>query len=255
MDTSAISQSMSLLSMFQPKAKDATGMAKSLMDKLDSNQDGSLSTDEISKAGDLAKKILGADSNGDKSVSLEELIADITKNDDRPPMMGNPKEMASKIMSELDTNEDGVLSADEIGKGGEKASRISAADKDGDGQVTLDELTSDISANENTQVKGHGGAGMAAKAIMKAFDSNSDGNLSSSEIDDSGDSASYIQAADANNDGKVTTEELMAFLSGEDTDTNQSGQGSSLMDLAVNKYDQVQEMFADDESSEISLAA
>jgi Ca2+-binding EF-hand superfamily protein len=249
MDVSAISQSMSLLSMFKPQSKDATGMAKSLMEKLDSNEDGSLSTDEISKAGDLAKKILGADSNGDKSVSLEELIADITKQDDRPPMMGDPKEMASKIMSELDTNKDGVLSSDEISNGGEKASRISGADKDGDGQVTLDELTEDISTNESKRMKGQG-AEMAAKAVMKAFDSNKDGSLSSSEIDDSGESSSYIQAADANNDGKVTTEELMAFLSGED-DTNNV---SSLMDLVTSKYDQVQSMMTE-ESSEFSLAA
>ncbi len=94
MDVSAIGQSSMLSSLFQAnssKKPDATSMANSLMDKLDTNSDGSLSTDEISQApDDLASKIAGADSDEDGSVSLEELIADITKFEENRPQMPPP---------------------------------------------------------------------------------------------------------------------------------------------------------------------
>jgi Ca2+-binding EF-hand superfamily protein len=154
MDISAIGQSV-LSSMYQAnnsKKPDATSMANSLMEKLDTNSDGSLSTDEISNApDDLASKIAGADSDEDGSVSLEELIADITKfeGSTRPQMPPPPPEesaedTATNIIDELDTNKDGVLSLDEIMAGGEKAEKILDADSNGDGQVTEDELVEDI---------------------------------------------------------------------------------------------------------------
>ncbi len=157
MDVSAIGQSSMLSSMFQAgngKKPDATSMANSLMEKLDTDSDGSLSAEEISKApDDLAEKISGADSDEDGSVSLEELIADITKFEGNRPQMPPPpprsedsaEDMASNVIDELDTNKDGVLSIDEIIAGGEKAEKILEADSDGDGQVTKDELVEDIS--------------------------------------------------------------------------------------------------------------
>ncbi|MCE5340503.1 MAG: EF-hand domain-containing protein [Planctomycetaceae bacterium] len=128
-------------------------MANSLMEKLDTNSDGSLNADEISNAeGDLAEKITGADSDEDGSVSLEELIADITKFEGGmrpnmpppPPSEDDAEDMATNIIDELDTNKDGVLSLDEIMAGGEKAEKILDADSNGDGQVTEDELVEDI---------------------------------------------------------------------------------------------------------------
>jgi Ca2+-binding EF-hand superfamily protein len=48
------------------------------MSKLDTNGDGSLSTDEINNGGSAAQSILPADTNGDGVVSMAELIAYLT---------------------------------------------------------------------------------------------------------------------------------------------------------------------------------
>ncbi len=174
MDVSAIGQSSMLSSLFQAnssKKPDATSMANSLMDKLDTNSDGSLSTDEISQApDDLASKIAGADSDEDGSVSLEELIADITKFEENRPQMPPPppppsedsaEDTASSIIDELDTNKDGVLSLDEILAGGENAKKILEADTDGDGQVSKDELVEDI-----TKMQQQMGTGNQISSLM-----------------------------------------------------------------------------------------
>ena len=50
------------------------------MSKLDTNGDGSLSTDEINNGGTAAQSLLPADTNGDGVVSMAELIAYITNN-------------------------------------------------------------------------------------------------------------------------------------------------------------------------------
>jgi len=149
---------MSIMSLLQSQAQsksessssDASSLADSLMGELDTDGDGILSSEEINNAGDLTDKLLGADSDDDGSVTLDELVADISKNEQRPPMPPPSEEedaesMATNIMDELDTNQDGVLSAEEIAAGGEKAQNILGADSDGDGQVTYDELVEDIS--------------------------------------------------------------------------------------------------------------
>lgn len=79
---------------------------------------------------------------------VDQSVSAMTMSQMMPPKP--PKEdasgMASNIIDELDTNGDGVLSAEEISAGGEKAERILGADTDGDGSVTEDELLADISA-------------------------------------------------------------------------------------------------------------
>ena len=59
-----------------------------------------------------------------------------------------------------------------------------------------------------------------------------------------------IQAADANRDGKVTMDELIAYLSG------QANQGSSaLTNMALNYYGDAQTMLEPTQSSNLSLVA
>lgn len=176
MDVSAIGQSV-ISSMFQTgssKKPDAASMAKSLMEKLDTNSDGSLSADEISNApDDLSTKIAGADSDQDGSVSLEELVADITKFEENrpqmppppPPTEENAEDMAGNIIDELDTNKDGVLSIDEILAGGEKAEKILEADSDGDGQVSKDELVEDITKMQQQMKTGSQTGGLTDLAL------------------------------------------------------------------------------------------
>lgn len=61
--------------------------------------------------------------------------------------MGPPSasSIASRVIDDLDTNEDGVVSEDELIKAGKLALKIFGADADGDGCVTEDELISKIS--------------------------------------------------------------------------------------------------------------
>jgi Ca2+-binding EF-hand superfamily protein len=60
--------------------KMASHRAHHIMSKLDTNGDGSLSTDEINNGGSVAQSILPADTNGDGVVSMAELIAYLTNN-------------------------------------------------------------------------------------------------------------------------------------------------------------------------------
>jgi Ca2+-binding EF-hand superfamily protein len=147
MTISGIGHSMSMQSMFGMKPPSASNIASHIMDKLDTDGDGALSTDEISKDGKRAKKILEADTNGDGKVTMDELLAYISKktagmNGMHPP---SASDIASHIMDKLDTNGDGVLSTDEINAGGKRSQNILEADTNGDGKVTMDELLADIS--------------------------------------------------------------------------------------------------------------
>ena len=132
MTISGIGQSMSMSFLYGTQKPSASDMASKILEELDTNGDGSLSADEISKAGKHTKDILAADANGDGVVTKDELIADITKK------MASHK--AHHIMSKLDTNGDGSLSTDEISSGGSSTSSISAADTNGDGVVSMTEL-------------------------------------------------------------------------------------------------------------------
>jgi Ca2+-binding EF-hand superfamily protein len=162
MEISEIGQSMSFLSLVGTQQQpSASNIASSIMDKLDTNDDGVLSTEEIGKSKKNGQKILEADTNEDGTVTLDELLSDISKNmGNMPPMMQQPDAsgIAKHILDELDTNGDGVLSSDEISKGGKRAQRILGADADGDGTVTMDELVSDISKKQG-KMKQSGQAG------------------------------------------------------------------------------------------------
>jgi len=210
--------------MLQMKPPSASDMASKIMKELDTNGDGVLSTDEISKSGEHAKDILGADADGDGNVTLDELLADISKH--QPGMGGmqppSAEDMASRIMEELDTDGDGVLSTDEISKSTEHSKDILGGDADGDGNVTMDELVADISKHQENmggmQPPGAGG-----------------GVSSTSGAGTSGENSNIIQPADTNEDGKVSMEELLAYIS--------------------KQYDEAQTMLETEQSSNLSLVA
>ena len=222
MTVSAISTStLSLYSMYSAKKPSASDMVSKILAELDTNGDGSLSSDEISKAGKYAKHLLKADANGDGIVTQEELLSAITKKMNsgmmspigamQPPSADT---IASEIIDDLDTNGDGVLSADEISKAGKNAQNILGADANGDGVVTKDELVADITkkmASNQASMQQHRASHMAQR-IMSKFDTNGDGNLSTDEINNGGDSAKSIQPADTNGDGVVSMAELIAYL-------------------------------------------
>jgi Ca2+-binding EF-hand superfamily protein len=154
MEISDIGQSMSMASLFGTQQSSASDIASRIMSKLDANGNGVLSTEEISKGkqhGHHGHQLLDADTNKDGTVTLDELLSYISNNmGNMSPMMQPPdaSDRAKHIMDQLDTNGDGVLSADEISKGGKRAQKILGADANGDGNVTMDELVSDISKRQ-----------------------------------------------------------------------------------------------------------
>ena len=112
MTVSGLGQSMSILSMLQMNRPSASDIAGRIMKKLDTNGDGVLSTDEISKNGAPAKMIQAADANGDGQVTMDELLTAVSKYQQMGSMQPpSASDIASSIMKNLDTNGDGVLSA------------------------------------------------------------------------------------------------------------------------------------------------
>jgi Ca2+-binding EF-hand superfamily protein len=140
MTVSAIGQGMSMSFMYGVQKPGASDIVNNIFAKLDTNGDGVLSADEISKAGKQAQNILAADANGDGVVTKDELSAEITKK------MASHR--AHHIMSKLDTNGDGSLSTDEINNGGSAAQSILPADTNGDGVVSMAELIAYLTNNQ-----------------------------------------------------------------------------------------------------------
>jgi Ca2+-binding EF-hand superfamily protein len=195
MTVSAIGQGAYMYPLYGMQKTDAENIVEKMLKNLDTDGDGSLSADEIGKAGKHAEFILGADANSDGTVTKDELLSAITKK-----------------MDNLDTNGDGVLSTDEINAGGSAAQKILKADSNGDGVVTKDELVADIEKNMSSH-KAHShqhGAGGIAGKIMDALDSSGDGSLSADEISNGTNLANFIEPADTNGDGVVTLQELIA---------------------------------------------
>jgi len=121
----------------------------------------------------------------------------------RPPML---------ILLALDTNKDGVLSADEIANA---PVALKTLDKNNDGQLTEDEYHPHPSKGQGQDGPPPGDASgpdgskkhkRPAPAIMKALDTNGDGIISADEIANA--SASLLKL-DKNGDGKLSMDEIM----------------------------------------------
>ncbi len=157
--------------------------------------------------------------------------------------MGTPpgaSDVASDLVSSLDTNGDGEVSADEIATAfsaaGIDASKVDTAlkaiDTDSSGTLNIDELTTAISSD----MQAHGpkgpppggpppggkppGADDAASSILTAFDSDTDSSLSVDEIlkalgqdsDTDGGVASAFSSLDSDGDGQINLAELTSAI-------------------------------------------
>lgn len=148
-------------------------------------------------------------------------------------------DVASDLVSSLDTDGDGEVSAEEITAAfsaagldsTDVATALSAIDTDKDGTLNTDELTTAISSDMQSHgPKGPKGpppggpppgglppsADEAASSILTAFDTDSDSGLSMDEIlkavnvnsDDDGSISSVFSSLDSNGDGQINLAEL-----------------------------------------------
>ncbi len=154
---------------------------KRLFKKLDQNEDGSLSQDEVPEK--LWTRLSKADADESGSVSADELKA-------------AHKARRAKIAA-LDTNKDGELGQDEVSA--EVWEKISAADKDGNGAVSKAE-----GKRARRQRRG--------KRRFKKADANGDGAISQDEV--SAEIWERLSKADADGEGSVTKEERKAARKG-----------------------------------------
>ena len=109
---------------------------------------------------------------------------------------GSPRtERRAQMFTQLDTNGDGVVSAEEFAN---PPSRFEIADADGDGLLSADELTA----------MGQQRAEQRAARMLERFDANEDGALSEEEFAARRDGSRMFERLDANDDGSISAEEF-----------------------------------------------
>lgn len=178
--------------------------------RLDVNQDGKLTQDEV--PAERWEKLAKADADGDGAVSLDELKAALAK-------AGGAKTVDPEaIMKNLDANQDGKLTQGEVPIG--LWERLVKADADGDGALTVDELKS----LRPEAVRGEpGGQGQRDPAEMfTKADKNGDGKLTQDEVP--AERWEKLVKADADGDGAVTLAELKALRANRPGDGQQRRQ-------------------------------
>ncbi len=147
-----------------------------------------------------------ADANKDGKVTYEELKA------------VRPK-LTEERFKELDTNGDGVLDKADHPKGkpGQHGGAVTAllkeADANNDGKVTYDEAKAvrPKMTEERFKALDKDGDGVLTKADVPK---ETTGTAAKSEAKDGGKKGGKLKAADVNNDGKVTFDELKAVSPG-----------------------------------------
>jgi Ca2+-binding EF-hand superfamily protein len=110
----------------------------------------------------------------------------------------NRRQSLDEAFAANDANDDGVLAEDEVSA--EIWERIGAADADGSGGVSLEELTNAITAHRPGRGHRH------TANLFDRFDANDDGLLTADEVADA--LWERILAADTNGDGSITPDEL-----------------------------------------------
>ena len=115
---------------------------------LDENGDGLLQPEEIPEA--RAERLRARDTDGDGLLSMDEFASGGEHHRHHRGEQGPPSTEA--IFAQLDVNEDGVITADEVPE--RVRDRLLAADADGDGAVTPQELQAVRDARPRTGNRG-----------------------------------------------------------------------------------------------------
>lgn len=167
------SQMLSMMNLGKMKPPDPTELSSKILSVLDTNGDGNISPEELTNAGQLGQKIAQADADRNGTITEDEILAKITAKmeelgitskssfKEKPDLNAlkelltradaeiapqnqtpDPSEISTKILSDLDTNGDGVLSIEELNAAGLFGQKITEADSDGNGSVSREELES-----------------------------------------------------------------------------------------------------------------
>jgi Ca2+-binding EF-hand superfamily protein len=199
---------------------------ETLFKQLDKNNDGVVSSDEVSEDQKrLFTRLLRNDKNEDGKLSLEEWLAGTQE--DRParrpegqlaegrrPDGGDPRQEAEMIFKRADANGDGKVVIDEVPEDRRDrfAQMIERADSNGDKALTLEEFTKGYLLARGVQAPANpqsNAAGMPSDALLRLFDTDRDGKLSAAEVTAAGDA---LKKLDRDNDGSISREELGAGL-------------------------------------------
>lgn len=197
----------------QNQSPDTKGKRGGKLARLDADKDGAISLAEAHGTR-LADKFSKIDRDADGKLTRDELRA--MKGDkgrrgrggEGGEMMKDPAVRAAKILAMRDADRNGSLSAAEL-QGSRMANRLAALDTNKDGSLAKDELMA-------IKGRGHGPRGERkdpaerAAWMLERRDADKNGSLSAAEVEGSR-MADKFAAIDADKDGAVTRDELVAF--------------------------------------------
>lgn len=195
---------------------------KQLLDKLDTNGDGSVDQDELStalsqKSDDgilvsLSDNFADLDSDGSGDLSGEEM-ADMAPPPPPPRDQAPDTELADALLSALDADGDGVISSDELSSGlasaGSSADSdqvFSALDANEDGTVSLDELTASLAPPPPSQQS-------SSETLFSQLDTDGDASISASELDSALQAGRRNDSASERIDASQALDKMIANLS------------------------------------------
>lgn len=196
---------------------------------LDKDGDNSISKEE---AGDRWERMSRLDKNNDGTISPEELMAGrpgdgAGKGPGRPGGPGGQKGKPGEMFQRADKNSDGKLTEDELPA--EVWSRLSRLDKDNDGAISKEEAAAGRppgrgpggpGSPEGGKGKGKGGE------FLKQADKNGDGNLSKDELPEQ--AWQRLGRFDKDNDGILTKEEMAAGFAAMKGNRPEGGKGKGM---------------------------
>lgn len=99
-----------------------------------------------------------------------------------------------------DRSADGLLSKDELAA--VRKAHVAAMDADGDGKITLDEMTAHMEAEQADRIA------RKARHMMAELDASGDGAISAAEMEMGQRSDRMFARIDGNGDGQISAEEL-----------------------------------------------